>query len=477
MASFGDLQGGVGRPGMGDQQMNRLGSSTSRVPPHNLEAEEAVLGGLLFDNSAIHAISDVSLTAEDFYKESHQKIYQAIINLITKGNPADTLTVCEHLQSQNLLDRVGGGDYVSELASRAFSASNVPHYASIIKDKAVLRSFIRTTSELATQAYSGVEDQESFLDLAEKEIFDVTKQKSTSTFEAIKDVLLRNFSEIEANAANEGQTSGVTSGFGDLDARTTGWKPGQLIIVAARPGMGKTSFMLNLGVAACSGENALPVCMFNMEMSAEELSMRMLSMESRVDSHRIRTGRLQDQDWQNLQRGASRLSECPFFIDDTPALNVMELKSRCRRIQSQHGLGLVFVDYLQLMRGTTKANGAGMNREQEISEISRGLKALAKELAVPVIAASQLNRGVESRNDKRPMLSDLRESGAIEQDADMVMFIHRDEQYNKEASEEKGIAEIIIGKQRAGSVGTVKLAWIGQYTSFANLAADASDDY
>lgn len=475
MASFGDLQGGVDRPRLGDQ-LNRMAASTSRVPPHSLEAEEAVLGGLLFDNSAMHAMSDIMLSADDFYKESHQRIYQAIVNLISKGDPADTLTVCEQLQNLNLLDRVGGRVYVSELASRAFSASNVPKYAQIVRDKSVLRSFIGKTSELATQAYGGVEDQEAFLDNAEKEIFEVTKQKSTSNFESLKDVLLRNFSEIEANAANDGQTSGISSGFVDLDTRTTGWKPGQLIIVAARPGMGKTSFMLNLGVAACSGDKPKAVCMFSMEMSAEELSMRLLAMESRVDSQRLRTGRLQDQDWQNLQRGASRLSECPFFIDDTPALNVMELKSRCRRIQSQHGLGLVFVDYLQLMRGTSKATGAGMNREQEISEISRGLKALAKELGVPVIAASQLNRGVESRNDKRPMLSDLRESGAIEQDADMVMFIHRDEQYNKEASEEKGLAEIIIGKQRAGSVGTVKLAWIGQYTSFANLAVD-SDSY
>lgn len=472
MANFGDLQGGVGRPPSVGDALNRLAASSSRVPPHSLESEEAVIGGLLFDNQAMHAISDVLLTADDFYKESHQRIFQAIVTLISRGEPADSLTVSEHLNNQGVLERVGGRAYVSDLASRAFSAANVPNYARIVKEKAVLRAFIRTTSELATQAYSGVEDHEAFLDQAEKSIFDVTKLKNSSSFESLKDVLLRNFSEIEANAASKGQTAGVTSGFIDLDAKTTGWKPGQLIIVAARPGMGKTSFMLNLGVNACSGSTPKAVCMFSMEMSSEELSMRLLSMESRVDSHRLRTGRLQEQDWQNLQRGASRLSECPFFIDDTPALNVMEVKSRCRRIQSQHGLGMVFVDYLQLMRGTTKAYGAGMNREQEISEISRGLKALAKELEVPVIAASQLNRGVESRNDKRPMLSDLRESGAIEQDADMVIFIHRDEQYNKEASEEKGLAEIIIGKQRAGSVGTVKLAWIGQYTSFANLSVD-----
>ncbi len=471
MALFGDLQGGVDRPKLGDQ-LNRMAASTSRVPPHSLEAEEAVLGGLLFDNSAMHAMSDLMLTAEDFYKESHQHIYQAIVSLIAKSDPADTLTVCEQLQNLSLLDRVGGRVYVSELASRAFSAANVPKYAQIVRDKSILRSFIGKTSELATQAYGGIEDQEAFLDNAEKEILGVTKQKSTSNFESIKDILLRNFSEIESNAASDAQTSGIPSGFVDLDAKTTGWKPGQLIIVAARPGMGKTSLMLSLGITACSSDKPQTICMFSMEMGAEELSMRLLAMESRVDSQRLRTGRLQDQDWQNLQRGASRLSECPFFIDDTPALNVMELKSRCRRIQSQHSLGLVFVDYLQLMRGTAKATRAGMNREQEISEISRGLKALAKELGVPVIAASQLNRGVESRNDKRPMLSDLRESGAIEQDADIVLFIHRDEQYNKEASEEKGIAEIIIGKQRAGSVGTVKLAWIGQYTSFTNLAVD-----
>ena len=392
--------------------------------------------------------------------------------LTARGEPADIVTVTNALRTMNELDKAGGARYLSELADRAFSSAHVPYYAKIVKEKSVLRSFIRTANDLVGAAYSGVEEQESFLDEAEKKIFAVTSLKQTHFFDPLKDILLRNFIEIEQNAANQGGTSGVPSGFVDLDAKTTGWKPGQLIIVAARPGMGKTSFMLNIGINCASQVNPAPVAFFSMEMAKEELSMRLLAMESRVDSHRLKTGRLQESDWQNLQRAAGKLSEAPFFIDDTPALNLVEIKSRCRRIQSMHGLKLVVVDYLQLMRGTAGSRNMNMNREQEISEISRGLKALSKELQVPVIAASQLNRGVESRNDKRPMLSDLRESGAIEQDADMVIFIHRDEHYNREQSEEKGIAEIIIGKHRAGSTGAVKLAWMGQYTSFANLSSE-----
>lgn len=467
MAEFGgDFVGLGGDPGafpMG------LGAGPSKVPPHSYEAEESVIGGFLYDNNAAIAVSDVGLVAEDFYKENNQRIFRAIMALVAKGEPADLVTVTNFLRSTGDLDRSGGARYISELAERAYSSSNVPYYAKIVKEKAVLRNFIRTSSELTTQAYSGVEDQEAFLDEAEKKIFSVTSQKQTSHFEALKDILLRNFEEIENNAANQGGTPGVPSGFTDLDAKTTGWKPGQLIIIAARPGMGKTSFMLNIALNCAAQEKPSPVAFFSMEMSREELCMRLLSTESRVDSHRQRTGRLQGADWQAMQRAAGKLSECPFLIDDSAALNVMEIKSRCRRLQSTHGLSLIVVDYLQLMRGTSRGNN--MNREQEISEISRGLKALGKELGVPVIAASQLNRGVETRNDKRPMLSDLRESGAIEQDADMVIFIHRDEVYNKEASEEKGIAEIIIGKHRAGSIGTVKLAWLGQYTSFANLVS------
>lgn len=451
-----------------------LSSGLGRTPPQSLEAEESVLGGILYDNSSLTAISDLGLTADDFYKESHQKIFRAIQALVSRGEPADLITVTNLLRSTGELDRSGGVRYLAELSERAYTSSNVPYYGKIVREKSVLRAFIRTSSDLTAQAYTGVDDQEVFLDEAEKKIFAVTSQKQTHHFDPLKEVLLRNFIEIEQNAANQGTVPGVPSGFVDLDGRTTGWKPGQLIIIAARPGMGKTSFMLNIGINCAAQAKPGPVAFFSMEMSKEELSMRLLAMESRVDSQRLRTGRLQETDWQSLQRGAGKLSECPFFIDDTPALNVVEIKSRCRRIQSIHGLSLIVVDYLQLMRGTTLARGMNMNREQEISEISRGLKALAKELGVPVIAASQLNRGVESRNDKRPMLSDLRESGAIEQDADMVIFIHRDEVYTKENSEEKGIAEVIIGKHRAGSVGTVKLAWLGHFTSFANLVTDGS---
>jgi replicative DNA helicase len=457
-------------PGMPEMPPSDVGKQ--KTPPHSLEAEESVLGGLLYQNQSLLALSDLNLLPEDFYKEGHQRVYRAITMLLSRGEPADLVTVTNQMRSTGDLDRSGGARYLSELADRAFSAANVPFYAKIVKEKSVLRSFIRTASELVGNVYTGIEDQEAFLDDAEKRIFSVTSLKQTNSFEPIKEILLKNFLEIEQNAANQGGPAGVPSGFTDLDSKTTGWKPGQLIIIAARPGMGKTSFMLNLGVNCALQQKPAPVAFFSMEMSKEELGMRLLSMESRVDSHRLRTGRLQGSDWQNIQRAAGKLSEAPFFLDDTAALNLMEIKSRCRRIQSLHGLSLVVVDYLQLMRGTSGSRNMSMNREQEISEISRGLKALAKELGVPVIAASQLNRGVESRNDKRPMLSDLRESGAIEQDADMVIFIHRDEVYNRDNSEEKGIGEVIIGKHRAGAVGSVKLAWIGQYTTFANLAQD-----
>ncbi len=443
-------------------------SGALKTLPHSIEAERGVLGGLLLDNHAHHTMADLQLQWEDFYKLGHQHIFRVVTSLIAKGNPADIITVTEALRSDEL-EKCGGASYLSGLVELEFSSANVPSYGRIVKEKSVLRKFIQTSMELVKQANEGVDEQEGFLDTIEKEIFSITSQKQTNAFSSLKEILLSNFDQIEKNKTKD--HSGMSSGFTDLDKLTTGWQPGQLIIVAARPGMGKTSFMLNLGLN-CTIENQKPVGIFSMEMEKSELGMRLLSMESRVDSYRLKTGRLQDKDWKSLQQAAGKLAECPMFIDDTPALNIMEIRARCRRIQSSYGLGLVIVDYLQLMQGTGLARHNRSNREQEVAEISRGLKALAKELQVPVIAASQLNRSVDSRDNKRPRLSDLRESGAIEQDADLVLFIHRDEQYDPEGSEQKGVAEIIIGKHRSGQVGVVKLAWLSQYTSFANPTPD-----
>jgi len=451
----------------------RKSSSTNegaKVPPHSIEAEKSVLGGILLDNQAMDRIADIRLEADDFYSESHQRIYRAIFDLIARGMPADIITTTNALKDGGLLDRVGGAAYVSSLVDYEYSVANIVAYATIVHEKSQQRKIIKVATEQSGKAFEGVEDHTAFVEETEKKFFAVTSAKNSNTFDPLKEILLRNFKQIEELSSRPGGLTGTPSGFKDLDKHTSGWHGSQLIIVAARPGMGKTSFMLNLALNASLSEAKTGVAIFSLEMSKEELTMRLLAMESKVDSQRLKNGRLQEQDWKNLQRAAGKLAECPIFIDDTAALNLLELKSRCRRLQSLHGLGLVIVDYLQLMRGIGNRVGNSFNREQEIAEISRGLKAMAKELNVPVIAASQLNRGVESRQDKRPMLSDLRESGAIEQDADMVLFIHRDEQYNKEQSEQKGEAELIIGKHRSGQVGTVKLAWIGQYTTFKDLS-------
>lgn len=441
-----------------------------KVPPHSLEAEKSVLGGILLDNAAMDRIADIRLDADDFYAENHQRIYRTIFELIARGSPADIITVTNSLKDSGQLEKAGGAAAVSSLVDYEYSVANILAYATIVKEKSQQRKIITVSLEQSGKAYTGVEDHTAFVEETEKRLFEVTSAKNTNTFDPLKEILLRNFKQIEELSTKPGGVTGTPSGFKDLDKHTSGWHGSQLIIVAARPGMGKTSFMLNLALNASLSETKHPVGIFSLEMSKEELTMRLLAMESKVDSQRLKNGRLQEQDWKNLQRAAGRLAECPIYIDDSAALNILELKSRCRRLQSMHGLGLVIVDYLQLMRGIGVGRAGASSREQEIAEISRGLKAMAKELNVPVIAASQLNRGVENRQDKRPMLSDLRESGAIEQDADMVLFIHREEQYTKEQSEHKGEAEIIIGKHRAGQVGTVKLAWLGQYTTFKDLS-------
>lgn len=439
------------------------------LPPHSLEAERSVLGGLLLDSNAFHKVIDVNLELRDFYREAHGKIFEVIQELVARSEPVDLITLSTALKNKNLMEQVGGMSYLTGLFEESYSSAHIVHYAKIVKEKATLRRMISTLNELSEKAFSGVDQLEEFLDFVEKSIFEVTDSKLRQTYTGIKQVLIQNMQMIQELAERKATVSGLTTGFRDLDEKTSGLHPGNLLIIAGRPAMGKTSFVLNIAERAAMKAQAA-VVVFSLEMSKEELGFRFLTSLSKVDASKLKTGKLNARDWDGLTRAAGALGEMKIFIDDTPALNVLEMRSRCRRIQADHGLNLVIVDYLQLMRGNSKGMKGADSREREISEISRSLKALAKELRVPVIALSQLNRSVESRPDKRPMLSDLRESGAIEQDADIVAFVYRDEVYNKE-SEDKGIAEIIIAKHRAGSVGTVRLAWIPESTAFEDLAA------
>lgn len=446
------------------------GDLARHIPPHSLEAERSVLGALLLDSNAYGKVLDVGLDANDFYREAHGRIYESIQDLAARSEPIDLITLTTTLKNKSAYDLVGGSSYLTGLFEESYSSAHVLHYSKIVKEKAILRRLISTLNDLGERAYGGVEDMEEFLDFAEKSIFEVTDSKIRQSFASIKQILMLNMQSIEELAQKKTNVTGLTTGFRDLDEKTSGLHPGNLVIIAGRPAMGKTSFVLSMAERAAVRQKA-SVALFSLEMAKEELGGRFLSGLAKVDAYRLKTGKLQDRDWKNLTKAAGVLSETKIFIDDTPALNVLEMRARCRRLQSEHGLSLIIVDYLQLMRGNTKGGKGVDSREREISEISRSLKALAKELRVPVIALSQLNRGVESRPDKRPMLSDLRESGAIEQDADIVAFVYRDEVYNKE-SEDKGVAEIIIAKHRAGSTGTVRLAWQPEFTSFEDLSSD-----
>ncbi len=437
--------------------------AAGQVPPHSLDAEVGVLGAILLNSDVLSQIAEV-LRRDDFYRPGHRLIFDALLDLSERGAPIDLVTVSEALRQKNALEKAGGAAYLATLTSRVPSTDNAVHYAHIVRERSILRQLIWVSTEIASEGYSADSDVEVFLDRAEKAIFEVTARKIRASFTRVKDVLRDAFKKIEELYANKEMVTGVATGYHDLDQLTAGLQPSDLIIVAGRPGTGKTSFVLNIAQHAAI-EGGKPVGFFSLEMSKEQLVMRMLCSEARVDSHRLRRGMLRDADWPKLTRAAGALSEAPIFIDDTPGISTLELRAKARRLKSEHGLSLLIVDYLQLMRGRGKYDV----REQEISEISRSLKGLAKELSVPVVALSQLNRGVESRADKRPMISDLRESGAIEQDADVIMFIYRDDLYNKESAD-KGIAEIIVGKQRSGPTDTVKLAFLNEFTTFENLA-------
>jgi replicative DNA helicase len=448
------------------------GGSNLRVPPHNSEAERSVLGAILVQNEAYYRVVEVGLEPRDFYRDAHQKIFETLSYLAGRGEPVDLVTLTSALRDRNWYEVVGGTTGLTSLFEDAFAVSNVAHYARIIRDKALLRRMIDTTAEIAGDAFEGVEDIEAFMDEAERKVFSVSDVKLTKSFSSMQSVLVENMHLIEELSAKKEIVTGLPSGFHDFDKLTNGLHPGQLIIIAGRPAMGKTSLVLSLAQNAAVAHKAV-VAVFSLEMSKEELGFKFLSGLSRIDSKRLKIGRLADRDWPRLAQAADQLSKSKIFIDDSGDLTVMDMRARCRRLQSaEKKVDLIIVDYLQLMKGSKAASKGDGSREREISEISRNLKALAKELKVPIIALSQLNRGLENRQDKRPMLSDLRESGAIEQDADMVGFVYRDEVYNKD-SEDRGVAEFIIGKHRAGETGTIRLAWLAEYTLFANLASDA----
>lgn len=447
-----------------------------RVPPHSIESEQSVIGGLLLDNAAWDRIADF-VSADDFYRYDHRIIFQHVVKLINSARPADVITVFEALTNSGRAEEVGGLSYLNALAQNTPSAANIRRYAEIVRDRGILRKLITVSDEISSQAFSPQgKEVKQMLDEAEAKIFSIAEEGSRGAqgFVAIQPLLTEVVERIDElyNRDNQNEITGVPTGFIDLDRMTSGLQPGDLVIVAGRPSMGKTAFSLNIGehVAIDSG---LPVAVFSMEMGGTQLAMRMLGSVGRLDQSRLRVGKLSDDDWPRLTHAIQKMNDAQLYIDETPALNSIELRARARRLSRQCGkLGLIIVDYLQLMSATS----SGENRATEISEISRGLKGLAKELHCPVVALSQLNRSLEQRTDKRPVMSDLRESGAIEQDADVILFIYRDEVYNPD-SPDKGTAEIIIGKQRNGPIGRVRLTFLGQYTKFDNYTGSGGQLY
>jgi len=448
--------------------------SSLRIPPHSVEAEQAVIGGLLLDNRAWERIAD-KILVEDFYRQDHRTLYQAIGQLEADNQPFDAVTLSELLANTGQLEQVGGLAYIGRLAKDTPSAANIAAYADIVRERSILRQLIAVGTDITSTAFvpEGRASRE-LLEEAEKRIYEIAEQdmRGRGGFQEIRALLTRTVEQIDHLFETEGAITGLATGFDKFDEMTTGLQPGDLVIVAGRPSMGKTTFAMNIAENAAIG-GQVPVAVFSMEMPSEQLAMRMISSLGRIDQHHIRTGQLTDDDWPRITSAVHMLSEAKIFIDDSPAMSPSEVRARARRLKRQHGLGLVVVDYLQLMQ----VAGGSENRATEISEISRGLKALAKELKVPVIALSQLNRSLESRTDKRPIMSDLRESGAIEQDADLIVFIYRDEVYNED-SPDKGTAEIIIGKQRNGPIGKSRLTFLGKYTKFENFVPEMyTSDY
>jgi len=441
-----------------------MGNNTPlNIPPQSIEAEQSVLGCILIENDALLKALEI-LKSADFYREAHRLIFQCMIDFFEKNEPVDIITLTEILKRKNKLDEAGGASYLADLSEKIPTAANIEYYAKIVRQKSILRNLISSATEIVSKASSAQDEVEDILDFSEKTIFSIAEHQIKPSFHQLKQILKTTFKDIEKLYEKKQLITGVPTGFSDLDSMTSGFQPADLIIVAGRPSMGKTAFCLNIAQHSAY-EHKISVAIFSLEMSKEQLAIRMLCSEARVDNHKLRSGFIAESEWGKLAMGAGKLAETSIFIDDTPGLSVFEMRAKARRLKAEHGLGMIIVDYLQLMSGSKSRSDS---REQEISEISRSLKSLAKELNVPVIALSQLNRRVEDRVDKRPHMADLRESGAIEQDADVILFIYREEVYHPDSEEAKGKAEIIIGKQRNGPTGEITLAFINQYTRFEN---------
>ncbi len=439
--------------------------SPERVPPQNIEAEQSVLGSMLLENEAVNTAIE-HLQPGDFYRDAHRRIFEVMADLTDRGEPLDVITLVEALRQKKKLEDIGGVTYLTQLANVVPTAANVAYYTRIVREKALLRQLIGAATKIVTRGYDPGDDVEQVIDEAEQAIFNVSRRRAMESFVPLKRVLMDTFDHIALLYENKGGLTGLSTGFPDFDNLTSGLQPSDLIIIAARPSMGKTTLALNMGqhIGIKVGK---PIAFFSLEMSREQLVQRMLCAQANIDAHRLRRGYLADNDWNKLTEAVGPLGDAPIFIDDSAAISVMEMRAKTRRLQAEHGLGAVFVDYLQLMRGSERAE----NRQQEISAISRGLKALAKELAIPVVALSQLSREVEKRHDKRPILSDLLESGGIEANADLVAFIYRDDYYNAE-TEKKGIAEVIIAKQRNGPVGRIELYFMDKYNKFMSTSKE-----
>ena len=435
-----------------------------KIPPNDVEAEQAVIGSMLTDRDDVISAIEV-LKEEDFYREDNKTIYEAILNLYNRSEPIDIITLKAELTSMGMFDKIGGLEYIVGLPEKVPTTANVEKYISIVKEKSELRRLIKAANEIIEQGYDPTENIDDIMNNAEKKIFNIMQDKDQKSYSPIKDVLIDAFTELEQLYNQKQHITGVPTGFIDLDYKTAGLHNSDLILIAARPAMGKSAFALNIATNAAL-KAKVPAVLFSLEMSKEQMVNRILCSEAMVDSNKVRTGKIDDDDWIKLADTMGDLSEAPIYIDDTPGISINEIRAKCRKLKLEKNIGLVVIDYLQLVQGSSKR--AQGSREQEISEISRSLKILAKEINVPVIALSQLSRAPEQRPDHRPMLSDLRESGAIEQDADIVMFLYRDDYYNED-SEDKGLAEVIVAKHRAGSTGTVKLVWLGNYTKFANM--------
>lgn len=440
-----------------------------RILPHSVEAEQSVIGSMIMDREAIVVASEL-ITGEDFYNRQYGILFETMVELNDAGSPVDLVTLQNKLKEKDVPPEVSSLEFVRDLITAVPTSANIKYYANIVAEKATLRRLIRLNEEIANTCYAGKESLEYILEDTEKRVFQLVQKRTTDDFVPVRQIVMNAIDKIETASKNKGSVTGIPTGFIDLDYRTAGMQPSDLILVAARPSMGKTAFELNLAQYMAFKKN-MTVALFSLEMSKEQLVNRMFSLESNVDAQKLRTGQLNDQEWERLIESAGTIGKSKLIIDDTPGISIAELRSKCRKYKLEHDLKIIMIDYLQLMSGS----GRTESRQQEISDISRSLKALARELNVPVVALSQLSRAVEQRPDHRPMLSDLRESGAIEQDADVVMFLYRDDYYNHD-SPEKGISEVIIAKQRNGPIGTVKLAWLPEYTKFANLEHKKGDE-